>query len=386
MRISRNTYGRLAAALAGALAFAPATQLAHAQTFKVLYTFSGYSDGAHPEGTLLLRGGNLYGTTRGGQGGVSSCGTVFQVNTKTNQETTLYTFAFSPSDGCGVYAGLTGSTSGEFCGTTANGGASNDGTVFQVSSLGAESLLHSFAGPQQDGQRPVAALIRDSAGNLYGTTEGGGTTGSGTVFKLDTVGNLTILHSFRSTPDGAGPMASLLLEHGILYGTTFGGGKTNGGTVFKVNVKTGRETVLYNFTGGADGDSPYAGVITDGNGNLYGTTGGGGIGAGVVYKLNIAARQETVLYSFTGGVDGLAPTSALVRDSQGNLYGTTSSGGAGTVFKLDTAGNLTTLHTFSGSDGANPYAGLVRDSKGNLYGAAFYGGSAGFGTIFEITP
>src|ERR1022692_4903256 len=141
----------------------------------------------------------------------------------------------------------------------------------------------------------------------------------------------TILHSFRSTPDGAGPMASLLLEHGILYGTTFGGGKTNGGTVFKVNVKTGRETVLYNFTAGADGDSPYAGVITDGNGNLYGTTGGGGIGAGVVYKLNIAARQETVLYSFTGGVDGLAPTSALVRDSQGYLYGTGHSGGGGTV-------------------------------------------------------
>ena len=153
------------------------------------------------------------------------------------------------------------------------------------------------------------------------------------------------------------------------------------GVVYKLD-RGGHETVLYTFGGGADGGNPYAGVIPDSAGNLYGTTYGGAAGAGVVFKVNTAS-QETVLYSFTGGADGWAPNAGVISDSAGNLYGTTVNGGTagrGVVYKLDTAGQETVLYSFrGGADGAFPFAGVIRDSAGNLYGTTYVGGTRGLG-------
>jgi uncharacterized repeat protein (TIGR03803 family) len=251
-------------------------------------------------------------------------------------------------------------------------------------------------------------VIRDSVGNLYGTTGGGGTFGFGTVFKLDTSGKETVLYSFTGGADGEFPEAGLVRDvAGNLYSTTiFGGtsGNCNGGcgTVFKLDT-TGKETVLYSFRNG-DGAYPNS-VIRDSAGNLYGTTYGGGppsfcfgSGCGVVFKVDTTGK-ETVLYTFTGGADGANPYAGLVRDAKGNLYGTTSyggdmaacKGGCGVVFKLDKTGKETVLHRFMGADGASPYAGLVRDAKGNIYGTTFTGGDltcvvyvGGCGVVFKL--
>jgi uncharacterized repeat protein (TIGR03803 family) len=359
------------------------------QTFVLLHTFTGGKDGANPQGTLVLNGGNLYGTAYDGALGY---GTVFQVNIKTHKLTVLHAFAGPPSDGQFPLSGLVLDQGRNFYGTTYAGGALGLGTVYQVNSGGTESVVHSFAG-SSDGCLPYSGLIRDSQGNLYGTTScGGAPPGGGAVFKLDTTGQLTLLYSFGSDFPSGGffPIGGLLLEKGELYGTTALGGDY--GTVFKVNVQTGASAVLHNFTSGLDGSYPAAGLIGDSAGNLYGTTeyGGDGFGEisgyGVVFKLNIPTSLETILYTFnyTGG----GPTAGLVRDSQGNLYGTTVYGTSyGNVFKLDTSGNLTVLHAFSeGADGEFPQAGLVMDSEGNLYGATSAGGKYGYGTIFAITP
>jgi uncharacterized repeat protein (TIGR03803 family) len=180
---------------------------------------------------------------------------------------------------------------------------------------------------------------------------------------------------------------------GNLYGTTHQGGAFQLGTVFKIDL-AGVETVLYSFAGGTDGGEPEAGLIQDAAGNLYGTThyGGGGScsdGCGTVFKLD-PAGVETVLYMFTGNPDGGSPLSNLVEDAAGNLYGTTLYGGSsgkGIVFEVDTAtGAETVLHSFRGRDGAAPQAGLVRDAKGNLYGTTPEGGGNGFGAIFRLSP
>jgi uncharacterized repeat protein (TIGR03803 family) len=376
-------------------------QPAPGQTFKVLYTFTNGADGGNPEGNLLLHDGFLYGTTvNGGNGN----GTVFTVDIQTRQETVLHTFAGEPSDGTQPLTGLIRDSVGNLYGTTNGGGADNFGTVFQMNVYNTLIVLHSFTNGA-DGAAAEAVLARDKTGNLYGTTYGGfGATGNGTVFKLDAEHHLTTLHTFLGQPsDGAAPAAGLILSKGRLYGTTYYGGASNYGTVFEVNPNNQETTVLYSFTGGADGGYPQSNLIADANGNLYGTTTLGGIsgpcpsgdglaGCGVVFELNIASRQETVLYAF-GGPDGAYPYAGLIRDSQGNLYGTTLFGskGWGTAFELDTLGHLTTLHNFTnGADGGHPYAGLVRNASGKLFGATYEGGlvsgNPGAGTIFEIVP
>ena len=247
-------------------------------------------------------------------------------------------------------------------------------------------------------------MIRDAAGNLYGTTEYGGANtgangglGGGTVFKLDTTGNETVLYSFCSAAncaDGEQPTSSLVLDaEGNLYGTTrFGGANTSadggqgGGTVFKVE-STGHEAVLYSFCSAAnctDGDTPYFdGVIRDSAGNLYGTTlGGGANNVGVVFKVDDTG-QETVLYSFcslVGCTDGTFPyNDALVRDGFGNLYGATSGNGYGKLFKLDSTGHESVLYTFSGYNGNGP-ENLLASGGGGLYGVTTGGGSGHFGS------
>ncbi len=296
--------------------------------------------------------------------------------------TVLYSFTIA--DGVGPKPGLVRDKAGNLYGTTQRGGGSGAGEV----TAGTETVLYSFTG-SPDGA-PVSGLVRDKAGNLYGI----GGSGAGTVFKLDTTGTLTVLHSFAG-PDGAFPLAALVRDKtGNLYGTTTVGGASGAGTVFKLDT-AGTETVLHSFTGGADGANPYGGLVRDKAGNLYGTTTGGGPlncfgtdGCGVVFKLDTTGT-ETVLHTFIGP-DGTFPIGDLVRDKAGNLYGTTYAGGTygeGTVFKLETTGTETVLYSFTGlADGAVPRAGLVRDKAGNLYGTTAEGGNLSCGVVFKVDP
>jgi uncharacterized repeat protein (TIGR03803 family) len=287
-----------------------------------------------------------------------------------------------------------------------------------------EKVLHSFTGGTH-GAYPLG-LIRDTQGNIYGTTSLGGYlncpgeqgSGCGVVFKLSTTGKETVLHSFMGGTDGELPNAGLIQDDlGNLYGTTYAGGVAGClryygcGVVFKVNTK-GKETVLYSFCpeypncpGGADP----AAVVLGADGNLYGATAEGGnngclagLGCGVVFKLS-AAGKETVLHTFTGGADGANPDAGVIQDAKGNLYGTTYYGGkgkcndgfgtgCGVVFKLSTTGKETMLHSFTGgTDGAYPDAGVSQDAEGNLYGTTKEGGDLsgcdglGCGMVFKLS-
>jgi uncharacterized repeat protein (TIGR03803 family) len=382
---------------------------AQAQTFTVLYAFTGGTDGGTPYAGLIQdTAGNLYGTTYGG-GGYAE-GALFKLD-KTGKETVLY--SFGGVNGEHPYAGLVRDSAGNLYGTTTEGGSSKCGVVFKVDKSGKETLLYSFTGAGGDGANPYAGLVRDTAGNLYGTTSGGGSSscsgGCGVVFKVDNSGKETVLYSFTGTDgDGANPWAGLILDaRGNLYGTTVYGGAYDEGTVFKLN-NTDKESVLYSF-GGVYGANPYGGLVRDAAGNLYGTTfnggeysecyGGGDEGCGVVFKL-AANGKETVLHSFCSAQetckDGANPYAGLVRDAAGNLYGTTYQGGSsdgcdfprcGTVFKVYKTGKETVLHSFIPyTDGYYPYAGLVRDAAGNLYGTTSIDGPSGYGTVFKLTP
>jgi uncharacterized repeat protein (TIGR03803 family) len=377
-----------------------ASRSAHAQTFSVLYSFTGGTDGGNSMGNLMLdKLGNLYGTTdRGGylpcNGNNSGCGTVFKLDI-TGKETTLHSFTWTGGDGAYPEAGIVQDMEGNLYGTTVEGGRYGCGIIFRVDKTGKETVLHTFSGKGHDGCQPYASLIRDAAGNLYGTTWGGGSNG-GTVFKLDEAGKERVLHAFTGAVIPAGLVRD---ERGNLYGVTLDGGAYHDGTVFKV-CTIGKATVLHSFSGtsthGPDGVRPEAGLVRGPEGNLYGTTVSGGIfGYGTVFKVDKNGR-ETVLHSFSGTGDGAQPFADLVMDSRGNLYGTTFYGGVfnhGTVFKVDKAGKETVLYNFVGNgDGVCPWAGLARDAKGNLYGTTSFdyihsdGSAAGYGTVFKLTP
>ena len=383
---------RLRAAI-GALAMAfvlvatiVATQSVQAQTFSVLYNFTGGSDGRTPYANLIEASGSLYGTTH--EGGAFGYGTVFKVDAS-GTETVLQSFTYT--DGGYPWGSLLRDAAGNLYGTTKAGGAFGYGTVFKVDATGNETVLHSFAAGS-DGISPYGGLIRDPAGNLYGTTYGGFPNyGYGTVFKVDRSGTETVLYTFTGGADGGKPLFVSLVRDaaGNLYGTTSVGGIGGDGTVFKVDP-SGKETVLHTFIGGTtDGAFPQSGLIQDKNGNLYGTTYlGGAAHSGTVFKVDTSG-SETLLYSFGGGADGAFPIAGLVQGPQGNFYGTTYGGGAanyGTVFKLSGTGNETQLHSFNSTDGSYPHAGLVRDLAGNLYGTTQGGGASGYGTVFKIAP
>ena len=354
----------------------------------ILHSFNG-TDGTDPRAGLVMDStGNLYGTTWGGRRASAGFGggTVFKMST-TGETTVLHVFGehgvSSPK------AGLVIDRAGNLYGTTVWGGSKSGGTVFKISATGQETVLHSFGEDSlHNAQYPDAGLIMDGAGNLYGTTAGGGAYGYGTVFKISATGKKTVLHSFDPFPKEHHPYASLIMDSaGNLYGTTYDGGQYDGGTVYRISA-TGQETILHSFGTGTDGSGPVAALHRDGAGNLYGTTyQGGAKGGGTVFKIS-ANVQETILHSFGTGTDGSGPVGGLIMDSAGNLYGTTYKGGAnddGTVFKISTAGNETVLHAFTAADGRSPKAGLVMDSAGNLYGTTYSGGPNGGGTVFKIT-
>jgi len=357
---------------------------------KVLYNFQGGTDGNYPIGGLVFDAqGNLYGTTDIGGGGscIGGCGTVFK---------------------------LTPTKQGSF----------------------KKTILHTFQGAFSDGQNPQARLVFDKQGNLYGTTTGGGSTvdADGTVFKLTPTKRgewaETIIHNFNCSTanDGCEPYSCLIFDSaGNLYGTTLlgGGGDnssycTNGcGTVFKLSKsKKGSwpETLLYTFPHffNSTGANPYAGLLMDAAGKLYGTTYyGGDPGLGTVFRLTPPARHDTGLWTHTvlhnfssNGTDGFSPYAGLVMDKSRNLYGTTTRGGDaslpyGTVFMLTPKSKgdwtETILHDFASPryvDGEGPDTGVIEDAAGNLYGAASTGGGQaelncpdydGCGVIYKLS-
>jgi uncharacterized repeat protein (TIGR03803 family) len=373
-----------------------AFQSAQAQTETILHSFhSNGKDGTQPRAGLIRdTKGNLYGTTS--TGGTYNNGTVFEL-TPAGRETILHSFNPNGGDARVPLAGVIRDSKGNLYGTTVNGGTSDSGAVFELSPSGAETVLHSFTFDTTDGFAPVAGLVRDAKGSLYGMTPGGGTYHAGVVFKLTPSGTETILHTFNDSLtaiDGFSPEAGLVMDtKGNLYGTTQVGdnaGLYNNGTVFEL-TPSGTETILHMFTNSTDGANVWAGLVRDTRGNLYGTTyQGGTYNEGTVFEVT-ASGTETILHSFNNnGTDGYGPVARLAIDSQGNLYGTTEFGGTytyGTVFELTPSGTETILHSFgSGSDGRNPVAGLVRDTNGNLYGTTEKGGAYGGGTVFEVKP
>jgi uncharacterized repeat protein (TIGR03803 family) len=304
--------------------------------------------------------------------------------------TDLHNFT-GPSDGANPLAGLVRDAAGNLYGTTTWGGSYDYGTVFDMNTKGTETVLYSFTGGAEGGH-PYAGLARDAAGNLYGTTAQGGASGNGTAFRLSKTGKETVLHSFTGGIDGKYPWGGLLRDKGgNLYGTTVAGGASGYGTVFKLS-KTGQETVLDSFT---DVVNPYyTGLLMDELGNLFGVTESGGnysacaVGCGTVYKLSKSGAL-TVLHEFLGGTDGCNPVGTPVTDKNYNLYGTTAqcgSSGGGTVWKLGQKGHETVLHNFVGgsSDGFGPDAGVIMDAKGNLYGDTQEGGTYAEGAVYEL--
>ncbi|MGB8519101.1 MAG: choice-of-anchor tandem repeat GloVer-containing protein [Candidatus Tumulicola sp.] len=378
-----------------------------------VYSFKGGSDGATPLKHLLNEYGVLYGTTSaGGTGSLceNGCGTVFEITTS-GKENVLYSFK-GGSDGANPVAGLI-RVNDQFYGTTLYGGTENFGTIYSIGPTGEESVLHSF-GKEPDGRYPIGGLIYVRH-TLYGTTyEGGGSRhcdrrhgagadapgypGCGSVFEATLSGSETIVHKFNNNPDGAYPSAGLFSVRGTLYGTTWGGGHYESfcgsqcGTVFSIDSE-GREHVVYRFKGPPDGFNPTAPLLFN-NGDLYGTTteGGRDISGGSVFRLGLSG-QESVIASFLIQPWYPGPTAGLTYVN-GNFYGTTeynyngsaSAPGDGSVFKLSPSGKLTVLHVFKGGvDGKNPQGALV-NVNGTLYGTTSAGGTAGFGTIFKITP
>jgi len=381
-----------------------------AQTFGVLHRFNG-TDGASPfGGPIQYYDGNLYGTTA--TGGVNtcaygySCGTIFRM---TPDGTLATLHSFDGTDGEYPTSALLEASDGSFYGTTSNGGVSSScsspygcGTVFEFTAGGVLTTLHSFNGV--DGFEPNG-IIRASDGNFYGTTSLGGTYGGqsqgGTVFKITPSGTLTVLYNFCSRADcadGSTPFGSVLVQggDGDLYGITDFGGALNAGTVFKITT-AGTLTTLYNFgSQDADGLDPEGGLVEGSDGNFYGTaTSGGGnyscpAGCGTVFKITPTGAMTTV-HSFNG-TDGEGPEGGLIQASDGNFYGTTLYGGSsnyGTVFEITPAGTLTTLHNFRGTDGSFPIAPLVQDTNGNFYGTTEYGSNdtcfRGCGTAFVLS-
>jgi uncharacterized repeat protein (TIGR03803 family) len=385
-------------------------------SYQLLHRFPGYAnDGFDPAAALVSVNGTLYGTTKYGGSSTNcakGCGTVFSLD-PSGTEKLLYSFT-GGSDGA-YPAGALLDVAGTLYGTTEAGGGKGGcacGTVFSISTGGSETVLHRFGGVD-DGYDPEAALI-DVGGVLYGTTVYGGKGDDGTVYSMTTGGRERVLHTFPcDSDDGCLPIGGLVNVNGTLYGTTVAGGNSGTcsggcGTVYSIST-SGSESVIYSFADGSDGSQPFSGLINV-NGTMYGTTsqGGGsacnGFGCGTVYSMTTSGSEQ-IVHSFTGGGDGELPRAGLI-DVKGTLYGTTVSGGrsscvvhepwfdysgCGTVYSLMTGGGEQVVYDFK-VDGGEPTAGLV-DAGGVLYGTTPYTSkrncdvhSGRCGTAFAITP
>ena len=400
--------------LALSLAWFALSSAASAQTINVIYSFAGDEDGEYTDTDLVIdSAGNLYGTSV--LGGDFGSGTVFQLTPSGNTwiHTVLYSFT-GGTDGGEPYKGVTLDAQGNIYGTTVTGGTGSCeggcGVAYKLTNSGgswSQTIIHYFSGGN-DGSGPGAGLTIDDHGNLYGVTPTGGANGLGVIYGLhpDASGNwrFKVIHTFTGGTDGAtGSAGRLLLRAGHLYGVATAGGRYGKGTAFELTPSAGGGewtlTTIYAFRGQPDAGFPYGGLLLGPSGHFYGTTYyDGANNLGSVYELSRTAAgtwRERVLYSFQGGSDGQNSISNLVSDAAGNLYGTTSEGGAscscGTIFKLTRgAGGTWTesvVHSFAGPpDAAFPYNGMVADAAGNFYGATVHGGTDGEGAIYEFTP
>jgi uncharacterized repeat protein (TIGR03803 family) len=376
--------------------------------YRVLHSFN-QTDGAAPWGGVTLNRGKIYGTTAGGgpwQCGTGECGVVFELAARAGgawSEKVLHAFG-APGDGSVPYGTVSFDLAGNLYGTVAGGGADGYGTVFALTAgkeSWRETILYSFAYLSW----PVAKLAIDREGDLYGVTPK-----ASDAYELTPSPSgweYSMAYEFTGeNGDGSEPYAGLIMDTaGNLYGTTYGGGigcpGLGCGTVYELSPGAGgtwTETVLHRFdNNGKDGITPGWGALyMDKSGSLYGTTAGGGCCGGIVYKLTPSAHgtwKETIIWDFQGGSGGFEPNAGVVMDKSGNLYGTTDYGGngCGVIYKLAPKPTgkwaYTVLHTFGvGADGCLPEGNLAIDGKGNLYGGTVLGGSHGYGMIFELTP
>jgi uncharacterized repeat protein (TIGR03803 family) len=390
-----------------------ATSLAHAQTYTMLHSFTGQGDGSSPWSNLTMdRGGNLYGTTPWGgnlQACPGGCGIVFKLSREGSGWTfsTIYTFQ-AGSDGDYPSGGVTIGPDGALYGTTNEGGTGCDGagcgTVYKltpsptfcrsVSCPWTKTILHDFNG--QDGEHPdYGNVIFDQAGNLYGTTEAGGSAGWGSVYELSPSNGgwvETVLWIFDGT-SGGDPRSGVVFDRaGNLYGTARVGGTYQAGVVYELSPSGSgwTETTVLNLDGNYEGSAPIGGLAIDQQGNLYGTTcQGGSLGAGTAFQLTPSNGSWSFhLMEAFGGIDG--PFDAPTLDAAGNVFVTsTFTGGGGRLVELTfSAGSWTsnTLHSFSLQGGWDPIGGVTLDADGNIYGTASSGGSDGKGVVFEVAP
>jgi uncharacterized repeat protein (TIGR03803 family) len=390
---------------------------ASAQTLDVLHHFAGGTDGNYPQGGVIRDAeGNLYGTTA--FGGVScelaGCGTVYKID-KNGEYTVLYRFQWG-NDGAAPRAGLVRDAAGNLYGTTQ--GQGSPATVFKVDKNGNETVLFVFENSKKDGCCADAPLVLDAAGNLYGTSPFG-IDENGVVYKIDAHGRFSVVHTFTDIADGALPYGGLVIDaSGNLYGATVNGGDDlkkrscytdynsvfeNGcGTVFKI-TPNGEFSVLYRFHGSADGGNPVS-VVLDPAGNLYGVTDSGGdlkcstvflSGCGTIFKIDTAGKFS-VLHTFRPNPVTNPNYNNLFLDSKGNIYGSNQEypySEAGTLFELDTTGKYTVLYTFSDESDGLGISGAMIAPNGDFYGTLATGG--GFncgsfggpcGTVFKLTP
>jgi len=298
--------------------------------------------------------------------------------------TTLHNFV--KTDGSSPTGGVVFASDGNLYGTTNQGGSPNAGTVFKVTPGGAFTSLYSFTGTTLDGGSPVGKLVPASDGNLYGVASAGGANNCGSIYQITTSGTFTLMYSFNCPSDGGDPHDGMIqATDGNLYGTTSEAGPAGYGTAYRFTLD-GTFTVVHAF-GGADGHTPYSALIQATDGMFYGTTqAGGSAGLGTVFRMTTNGALTT-LYSFSG-TDGKNPWGALVQGSDGNFYGTTYNGGNaiyGTIFVITPEGQLTRLHSFTGGDGQNPAAGLAEDPAGTFIGTTFVGGTNNDGVVFSLT-
>jgi uncharacterized repeat protein (TIGR03803 family) len=391
---------------------------AHTQTFSVIHTFTDQY-GVFPSAGVTARAGVLYGTTSCTRPFPCGNGTVYLMSGGDSNWTYSLISRFSAS-GVSPETGVVFGPDNHLYGTTTQGGSENAGTVFSLGAAATvcktaacgwvEDVLYSFQGTP-DGELPCCEdLVWDSTGNIYGTTNAGGRSSLGTVFQMKESGSNwteTPIYSFAG-PDGANPFGGVILDgDGNLFGTTTWGGSYGMygyGTVFELTYIDGvgwTESVLYSFQDLSDGENPEAGLVRDSAGNFYGASSrqGGSQGGGTIFKLSPVGDSWifTPIYSYD--LSDCAPVITLTMDGSGNLYGTTTCGGAsrmGSVFKLTNTQNgwtYTSVHDFSGgADGATPVSNVTIDTDGTLYGTAFYGGSpscnppSGCGTVWMIKP
>jgi uncharacterized repeat protein (TIGR03803 family) len=299
----------------------------------------------------------------------------------------LHSFS-TTSEGSQPQGNLVLGSDGALYGTTNLGGGAGLGTVYKISRSGTKTVLHSFAGGS-DGAGTLGGLVLASDGYFYGTTANGGVNNNGTIYRMASSGAITILHSFGGTTDGTVPYSGLTQAiDGSMYGTTHFGGSNNVGTIYKIS-QAGVYSVLHSFGGVGDGRSPKGEPFQAADGNVYGTTTAGGAnGSGVVYRLS-ANGSYVVLHSFGASTDGQGPVGRLIQANDGHLYGTTYYGGVngtGAVFRLTLSGTESVIHSFGANgDGQLPYAGLIQGMDGALYGTTNGGGALSRGSVFRAT-